>query len=264
MDGLFGEIQQAAAAMGLDGGPQQNPALDPFQVDPNAAIGGTNGGGQRPSDGYTDAELMQIYQNIQSGNCPPEMRDLFNKMREAQAAKNGGKPEVDAEGGMTIQPKKGFVVKTKDTRTKGKFFINMTQHEHVDPFEQKAVTEDQQKEHGAAQQGLRIPLSLGEIREDSDKKGDPAQVIDVIWAPVTVEKAKKDPTFRQVVVELAFNYIAQKYGIELDFRYSVPKLNYKGATVQFQRVRAKKAPKIQEVELTPEQRQELERKNLEE
>lgn len=55
----------------------------------------------------------------------------------------------------------------------------------------------------------------------------------MIWAPVTVEKAKKDPTFRQVVVELAFNYIAQKYGIELDFRYSVPKLNYKGATVQF-------------------------------
>ena len=34
--------------------------------------------------------------------------------------------------------------------------------------------------------------------------------------------------------------------------------------MQFQRVRAKKAPKIQEVELTPEQRAEMERKNLEE
>ena len=55
----------------------------------------------------------------------------------------------------------------------------------------------------------------------------------MIWAPVTVEKAKKDPTFRQIVVELAFNYIAQKYGIELDLRYLVPKLSYKGATVQF-------------------------------
>ena len=58
-------------------------------------------------------------------------------------------------------------------------------------------------------------------------------MIDVIWAPVTVEKAKKDATFRQVVVELAFNYIHQKHGIELDLRYLVPKLNYKGATVQF-------------------------------
>lgn len=66
------------------------------------------------------------------------------------------------------------------------------------------------------------------------------------------------------MVELAFNYIFQKYSIELDLRYTVPKLNYKGATVQFQRVRAKKAPKIQEVELTQEQREELEKRNLEE
>ena len=86
-------------------------------------------------------------------------------------------------------------------------FINMTQHEHVDPFETKPITKEQQDEHGAGEQGLRIPLSLGEVREESDKKGEPAQVIDVIWAPVTVEKAKKDATFRQVVVELAFNYI---------------------------------------------------------
>ena len=58
-------------------------------------------------------------------------------------------------------------------------------------------------------------------------------MIDIIWAPVTVEKAKKDATFRQVMVELAFNYIFQKYQMELDLRYTVPKLNYKGATVQF-------------------------------
>ena len=99
------------------------------------------------------------------------------------------------------------MVKTKDAKTGGKMFINMTQHEMVDPFEAKAIDEQTQKEHGAGEQGLRIPLSLGDLREESDKKGDPAQVIDVIWAPETVEKAKKDATFRQVVVELAFNYI---------------------------------------------------------
>ena len=135
-------------------------------------------------------------------------------------------------------------MKSKDEKTKGKMFINMTQHEIVDPFEQKPIPKEQQEEHGAAEKGLRIPLSLGDLREETDKKGDPAQVIDIIWAPETIEKAKKDPTFRQVVVELAFNYIFQKHGIELDLRYTVPKLSYKGATVQFQRVRAKKAPKI--------------------
>ena len=44
----------------------------------------------------------------------------------------------------------------------------------------------------------------------------------------------------------------------------MPKLKYKGATVQFQRIKAKKAPKIQEVELTPEERAELERKAFDE
>lgn len=120
----------------------------------------------------------------------------------------------------------------------------MTSHDIVDSFEQKDIPEDQQKEHNAAEKGLRIPLSLGDLREESDKKGDPAQVIDVIWAHDTIEKAKKEAAFRQIVVELAFNYIHQKHGIELDLRYTVPKLSYKGATVQFQRVRAKKAPKI--------------------
>jgi len=123
----------------------------------------------------------------------------------------GGKPYVDEEGGMVIQPAKGFVIKTKDVNSNGKMFLNMCQHDVVDPFEQKAVPKDQQDEHGAAEKGLRIPLSLGEIREESDKKGEPAQVIDIIWAPATIKKAKIDATFRQVVVELAFNYIFQKY-----------------------------------------------------
>ena len=37
-----------------------------------------------------------------------------------------GKPMVDPEGGMTIQPRKGFVIKTKDVKTGGKVFLNMT------------------------------------------------------------------------------------------------------------------------------------------
>lgn len=65
------------------------------------------------------------------------MKQMFDKMAAAQAAKGSpdGQPFVDAEGGTVIQPKAGFVVKTKDTKTGGKMFINMTQHEHVDPFE---------------------------------------------------------------------------------------------------------------------------------
>jgi len=41
-------------------------------------------------------------------------------------------------------------------------------------------------------------------------------------------------------------------------------MKYKGSTVQYQRVRAKKGPKIQQVEITEEERKKLEQKGLEE
>lgn len=56
-------------------------------------------------------------------------------------------------------------------------------------------------------------------------------VIDVIWAPVTVEKCLVDAMFRQAVIELALQYVNQKYSIELDQRFTIPKLKYKGSTV---------------------------------
>ena len=77
-------------------------------------------------------------------------------------------------------------------------------------------------------------------------------MIDVIWAPETVATCLKEASFRQSVVELAFGYIEQKYGLQLSLQFSIPKMKYKGATVQFQRVKAKKTPKIQEVEMNDE------------
>lgn len=44
--------------------------------------------------------------------------------------------------------------------------------------------------------GIRIPLSLGTVREDNDKKGEVAQVYDVIWNPKSIERCKTDPAFR--------------------------------------------------------------------
>ena len=88
-------------------------------------------------------------------------------------------------------------------------------------------------------QRLRIPLSLGTVKEDFDKKGRPCQVFDVIWNPETIEACKKDMLQRQAMIELAFGYIHEKYKKNLSLKYSVPKMQYKGGEVQFQRVRAK-------------------------
>lgn len=182
------------------------------------------------------------------------MRNIDQEMKEKMA--RDGKPYIDPEGGCTIQPTAGFVIKSKDQHGQ-KFFVNMTSHELVDPPEEKHLPDSDQP-------AVRIPLSLGEIREDFDKKGDPCQVIDCIWNPETLKRAKKEMLYKQGLVELSFEYVKQKYNLILDLKYSVPKLKYKGNTVQYQRIRVKKNPKIEQLDskpLTEEEQSDIQAKN---
>ena len=72
------------------------------------------------------------------------------------------------------------MVKTKDQHG-GKVFVNMTHHEVVDPFEEKPIPEGDREKFGGQESGIRIPLSLGEIKEEFDKKGSACRVFDIIW-----------------------------------------------------------------------------------
>jgi len=56
----------------------------------------------------------------------------------------------------------------------GKVFVNFTSHDLVAGLEEKAITDEDQKKYDTASSGIRIPLSLGGVREDRDKKGEPA------------------------------------------------------------------------------------------
>ena len=109
----------------------------------------------------------------------------------------------------------------------------MTKHELVDPFQQKAIPQGEREQYDGQENGIRIPLSLGSVREDFDKKGNPAQVYDIIWNPLTIERFKTDPGFRQIVIELAFNYIQQKFNHELSLKFTIPKMKYKGKTIEY-------------------------------
>lgn len=119
-------------------------------------------------EGYSHEQLMQMYQALVKGQMPEQLRTYQEQYTDAQ-----GKPIIDEEGGAMIQPSPGFVVKTKDTNNQ-KVFINMTHHELVDPFEEKAIPKNEAEKYGGSESGIRIPLSLGLVREDSDKKGEPA------------------------------------------------------------------------------------------
>ena len=109
---------------------------------------------------------MAMYEKLAAGQMPQV--DNIEKYNDAD-----GNPIIDEEGGAVIQPVAGFVIKTKD-HTGCKVFVNFTSHDLVEGLEEKAVTEEDQAKLGSSDRGIRIPLSLGGVREDRDKKGEPA------------------------------------------------------------------------------------------
>ena len=81
----------------------------------------------------------------------------------------------------------------------------------------------------------------------SHKENDPCKVIDCIINPdVCAEmKKKSDKDLLSFFSDILSAYVQQKHGVELSTRdFRMPKLNYKGSYIDFQRVRAKKKPKI--------------------
>jgi len=57
---------------------------------------------------------------------------------------------------------------------------------------------------------------LGNPREGFDRNNRFCLIYDVIFNPESVENAKKDPTLRQILCELSFSRIKEKYKKILD------------------------------------------------
>jgi len=177
-------------------------------------------------------QYLQSYEQMLSEGLPTEHPQLN---------------QVDAEGGMLVAPTAGFVVKTRDNHSGMKVFLNITSNENIEaPHMQSLVEMDNQD-------GVRVPLSVGTPVEDSDKKNEPCVTYDLVANPETVAECQKTPAFRESVVNLCLAAVGQKYKIELDQRYKLPKMAYKGNNGNpiLQRIRKKNTSKIEEVDSAP-------------
>jgi hypothetical protein len=198
----------------------------------------------------TDEQLIQLVQQ------DPKLKEVYEKLVKEQAGKlNTGKPmtseeylkiknmepHLDKEGGLTIEPATNFVFKTFEEGSNEKFFINLVTHPVIDEPEEKYLVDYEN------QPGIRIPMSLGKVKEDNDKKGQICKVVDAVMNPNTIDAVHKDPGLKSFMMEILATYIAEKYKIKLKPNFTVPKLKYKGKSIEFQRVKGKKAPKIQQL-----------------
>ena len=65
--------------------------------------------------------------------------------------------------------------------------------------------------------------------------------------------AARDRRLKQFVVEMALGWAGQKHGVALDPKFRLPKIQYKGAQVQPQRMRVDKKPLVTEIREVPEE-----------
>ena len=106
-------------------------------------------------------QLAKQYDNI----VKHQLHGSSKAMTSSEYLKEVDKIEsrLDPEGGLMILPSYGFVLKAFEEESKEKVFINVMEHEIVDEPEQKMLVDYEN------QPGLRIPMSVGRVKESHDK-----------------------------------------------------------------------------------------------
>ena len=160
---------------------------------------------------------------------------------------------TDDEGGLLVEPRKEFVLKARLRHSGQKLFINVTSHPLIDEPEQTELAGE--GESGEASEGVRLPMSVGELSDVPDKKGRPSRAVDVIVNHSVLARLRQgpvpdafDPETLDLFANVVFGYLNQKYRLEFEGQGRVLRsVAYMGSYVRHQRVKAKKKPRIQAV-----------------
>jgi PIH1 N-terminal domain len=85
---------------------------------------------------------------------------------------------------------------------------------------------------GSASEALRFPLACGELRAEADKAGAPCVVVDCVLHPDVLAGAAACRPLKAFLIELALDWVGRKHGLQLDPKFRLPKMAYKGAQVR--------------------------------
>jgi len=156
------------------------------------------------------------------GEYANEINDPENKKRyEAEIT------QIERERGMSvlfINPKPGYVIKTKNLSCGTKVFVNICSDDNIGKPTSKAETV-------SGSQGLQwsIPYSQSQPREDIDRSGEKCMVYDVIFHPDTMYLATRDPRMKGLVHSTAIDALEQAFGAKCDRNnLKYPKMKFKG------------------------------------
>ncbi|GIL61383.1 hypothetical protein Vafri_15857 [Volvox africanus] len=212
-----------------------------------------------PEELLAMVEFLQ-QQGLNMDQVPSDLKTMLDNVKRQKAAKGGGPPPPPDALTEEIAPAPGFVIKTSEVASGKKVFINVCSSDRVPapggwsngmmPDEVAAALDKLQSgENGAAAmtpgevEALRFPLSCGAPRLDNDRKGALCTVVDVVFNSDVVRAAAAARKLKAMLIEVATGWVANKISVELDPRYKLPKMRYKGEVVASQRIRAEEKKK---------------------
>jgi len=180
----------------------------------------------------------------------PELSELLQQVK-----KKAGQP-TDEMPTEEIIPEPGFVVKTQDEGG-GKVFINMCGHQKIAapgnwangkvPDEVQQALDNVDNLSEAQAEMLRFPLAMSPPRPDKDKKGEACTTFDCCLNLDVVKQASVYRQLKVFLIELALSWVGHKHKMELDRKFKLPKMKYKGETIEPQRIRMDRKQLVTEV-----------------
>lgn len=111
----------------------------------------------------------------------------------------------------------------------------------------KALDDLQRDQPQTDAEALRFPLSCSEVQQDTDKQGQPCSTIDCIVHSDILAAAQQHRPLKAFLIELALEWAGSKHKMQLNPKFKLPKMTYKGAEVRPQRVRIDKKPLVTDV-----------------
>ncbi|KAI8818247.1 pre-RNA processing PIH1/Nop17-domain-containing protein [Fimicolochytrium jonesii] len=152
-----------------------------------------------------------------------------------------------------VMPEPGFVVKTHNTVKVDdwgvglKVFINICHSPNIPappPATKEEIVKALNAEDNAA---YKVPLSLSSPRPDRDKSGKTCLVFDACVNTDPLDKAAEDGDFKLFLIELALEWVEEKYKLQLSREFTLPKMASKGRLSKHI-IRRAKRPIIAEVD----------------
>ncbi|VTZ71194.1 PIH1 domain-containing protein, putative [Plasmodium chabaudi chabaudi] len=143
---------------------------------------------------------------------------------------------------IKISPQKGYVIKTYDKNGE-KVYFNICSSNLISEFHFKKIPDLNNQE------GLRIPLSIGEEKNKEDKKGNKYKTYDIVLNTKVVTQSKTDSHLKKIIAELVQAAIKNKYKTETCSNlYFFPDHKYKGDYPEDQFIKDDQQHKFEVVE----------------